>query len=99
MADEDVARVLGVSSNTLQRRRKEREDTSMPAAKASKAWLLAETMAKAEVVFGGTREAAAWMATPAIGLNNSRPIELLQTLQGAELVSDLLTRLEYGVYS
>ena len=34
-----------------------------------------------------------------MGLNDQRPIELLQTVQGTELVTDFLTRLEYGVYS
>ena len=34
-----------------------------------------------------------------MGLDGKRPIELLQTVQGAELVTDFLTRLEYGVYN
>jgi putative toxin-antitoxin system antitoxin component (TIGR02293 family) len=56
-------------------------------------------MAKASEVFGGVRQAEAWMDKPAMGLDGCRPIEMLQTLQGAEVVNDFLTRLEYGVYS
>jgi len=39
------------------------------------------------------------MSKPAVGLDRQRPIDLLQTVQGAELVSDLLGRLEFNVYS
>ena len=71
----------------------------MPADLASKAWLFAETLAQATEIFGGKEEAECWMSKPAMGLDGQRPIELLQTVQGAELVNDFLTRLEYGVYS
>ncbi len=94
----DVADVLGVSTRTLDRQRTAPE-RSMPADVASRTWMLAETMAKASEVFGGVRQAEAWMDKPAMGLDGCRPIEMLQTLQGAEVVSDFLTRLEYGVYS
>jgi putative toxin-antitoxin system antitoxin component (TIGR02293 family) len=94
----DVAKVLGISTRTL-RRQTLTPDKAMPADLASKAWLLAETLAKATDVFGGIDEAQRWMAAPAMGLNGQRPIDLLQTVQGAELVTDFLTRLEYGVYS
>lgn len=94
----DVAKVLGVSTRTL-RRQSEAPDKPMPADLASKAWLFAETLAKATEIFGGKEEAERWMSRPASGLDGRRPVELLQTVQGAELVNDFLTRLEYGVYS
>jgi putative toxin-antitoxin system antitoxin component (TIGR02293 family) len=94
----DVAKVLGISTRTL-RRQSETPDKQMPADLASKAWLFAETLAKATEVFGGKEEAERWMSKPAMGLDGQRPIDLLQTVQGAELVNDFLTRLEYGVYS
>jgi len=94
----DVADVLGVSARTLDRQRSA-PGRSMPAGVASRTWMLAETMAKASEVFGGVRQAEAWMDKPAMGLDGCRPIEMLQTLQGAEVVNDFLTRLEYGVYS
>lgn len=94
----DVADVLGVSTRTLNRQRTAPE-RSMPADVASRTWMLAETMAKASEVFGGVQQAEAWMDKPAMWLDGCRPIEMLQTIQGAELVNDLLTRIEYGVYS
>jgi putative toxin-antitoxin system antitoxin component (TIGR02293 family) len=98
VAEEDVAKVLGISTRTL-RRQSEAPDKQMPADLASKAWLFAETLAKATEVFGGKEAAEQWMSRPAVGLSGQRPIDLLQTVQGAELVNDFLTRLEYGVYT
>jgi putative toxin-antitoxin system antitoxin component (TIGR02293 family) len=94
----DVASVLGISARTLQRQ-KVSPKKAMPVDLASKAWMLAETLAKASEIFGSREEAEAWMARPAMGLDGQRPIDLLRTLQGAEIVNDFLTRLEYGVYS
>ena len=94
----DVAKVLGISTRTL-RRQSETPDKQMPADLASKAWLFAETLAKATEIFNGKEAAERWMSKPVMGLDGQRPIDLLQTVQGAELVNDFLTRLEYGVYS
>jgi putative toxin-antitoxin system antitoxin component (TIGR02293 family) len=71
----------------------------MPGDLASKASLFAKTLARATNIFGGKEAAQRWMANPAMGLNQQRPVDLLQTAQGAELVNDFLIRLEYGVYS
>ncbi len=94
----DIVNVLGISARTL-RRQSETPDKPMPADLASKAWLFAETWAKATEIFGGKEEAERWLSSPAMGLDRQRPIALLQTVQGAELVNDFLTRLEYGVYT
>ncbi|TIY10108.1 MAG: DUF2384 domain-containing protein, partial [Mesorhizobium sp.] len=40
-----------------------------------------------------------WLERPAIGLDQRRPIDLLATPAGVELVEDYLERLEYGVYA
>ena len=71
----------------------------MPPDLASRTWHFAEVLAQAAEVMGGHDAAERWMAAPAAGLDGARPIELMRTLQGAELVSDLLGRLEHGVYS
>lgn len=42
-------------------------------------------------------EAEQWLERPAIGLDQRRPIDLLGTPAGVELVEDYLERLEYGV--
>jgi putative toxin-antitoxin system antitoxin component (TIGR02293 family) len=98
LSESDVANVMGISARTL-RRQKETPKKSMPADLASKIWLFAEILAKAAEVFGGKDEAERWMSQEAMGLDGARPIDLLRTVQGAELVKEFLGRLEYGVYN
>jgi len=98
LAEADVVNVLGISARTL-RRQKDTPKKAMPADLASRTWLFAETLAKATEVFGSEDRAEQWISKPAVGLDGQRPIDLLQTVQGAELVSDFLGRLEFNVYS
>ena len=56
-------------------------------------------LSKATEVFGSRAHAKAWMERPALALDDVRPVDLLESPQGVDLVMDLLTRLEYGVYS
>jgi len=94
----DIVKALGISARTL-RRQSETPDKPMPVDLASKTWLFAEIFAKATEIFGGKEDAELWMSKPAMGLDGQRPIDLLQTVQGAELVNDFLSRLEFGVYT
>jgi putative toxin-antitoxin system antitoxin component (TIGR02293 family) len=98
LSELDVANVVGVSTRTL-RRQKDDPKKAMPTDLASKTWHFAETLAKATDVFGSRQEAERWMSQEAMGLDGARPIELMCTLQGAELVSEFLGRLEHGVYN
>ena len=95
---DDIAAAVGLSTRTL-RRQKEQPAKPMPPDLASKTWLLAETLSQAGTVFGSRDAAERWMARPAMGLDGARPIALMQTLQGAELVTEFLGRLEHGVYN
>ncbi len=55
-------------------------------------------VAKATGVFGTIADARAWLARPAIGLNQRRPIDLLDTPAGVDMVANFLEQLKYGVY-
>ncbi len=57
----------------------------MPSTLITSAWLFAETLAKAIEAFGSQGKAEEWLGKPAMGLDGQRPIEPLQTVQGAEL--------------
>ncbi|MDT7838378.1 type II RES/Xre toxin-antitoxin system antitoxin [Aquabacterium sp. OR-4] len=98
LSADEVADAVGISARTL-RRQKEQPGKLMPPDLASRTWQLAEVLVQASAVLGGRAEAERWMARPATGLDGSRPIDLLRTLQGAELVTEFLGRLEHGVYS
>lgn len=58
----------------------------------------AEILAKATELFGSRQEAEHWLERPAIGLNRHRPIDLLATPAGAELVKTFLAQIEFCVY-
>jgi putative toxin-antitoxin system antitoxin component (TIGR02293 family) len=55
-------------------------------------------LTKAEEVLGGREAAEHWFAVPAIGLNCQRPVDLMATEHGVELVKTLLDRIQHGVY-
>ncbi len=59
---------------------------------------LIEIAAIAEKVLGTRELAESWISQPALALNGKRPMDLLTTIPGTEVVKDLLTRLEFGVY-
>lgn len=96
--ESEVAKVVGVSDRTL-RRHREKPETPMSSDVAGKTLLFAQVLAQAVQVFGSQADAEEWLNRPALALANARPIELLQTVQGADLVKDQLVRLEYGVFS
>ena len=65
---------------------------------SGRTWKFAEILAKATAVLGSQEEAEQWLERPAIGLNQRRPIDLLATPAGVEMIEDFLERLEFGVY-
>ncbi|MDI1240027.1 MAG: MbcA/ParS/Xre antitoxin family protein [Polaromonas sp.] len=40
-----------------------------------------------------------WLMTPAMGLDQRRPVDLMQTIDGIAQVTQLLLRMRYGVYA
>ena len=98
LSDADVANAVGISTRTL-RRQKEEPGKRMPPDIGSRVWQLAETLGLAEEVLGDKLAAERWMNEQALGLDGKRPIELLQTSQGAALVMQFLERLKFGVYN
>jgi putative toxin-antitoxin system antitoxin component (TIGR02293 family) len=57
------------------------------------------TYQKASEIFGTDELAQKWMKRPNTALNGRTPIESVKNRFGAEEVLDVLTRIEYGVYS
>jgi putative toxin-antitoxin system antitoxin component (TIGR02293 family) len=49
-------------------------------------------------VLGSRAAAEHWLATPALALDQRRPVDLLQSVEGMALVTTLLTRMDYGTY-
>lgn len=96
--DESFARAIGMSHRTYQRHTAE-NIRQLSSEQSGRAWKLAEILAKATSIFGSKEEAEQWLERPAVGLDQRKPIDLLATPAGVELVEDFLARLEYGVYA
>jgi putative toxin-antitoxin system antitoxin component (TIGR02293 family) len=88
---------LGMSWRTFQRR-KIAPKKPLSLDQSGRTWKFAEILAKATSVFGSQEEAEQWLEQPAVGLEQRRPLDLLSTPAGVELVDRFLNRLEYGVY-
>lgn len=90
--------VLGISQKTMQRRSASATKTLDPNA-SDRALRLVSVTSQAIDVLGSQEAAERWLASPAIGLDRRKPIDLLQSTEGTEMVKTLLTRMDYGVYS
>ncbi|CAN7641943.1 type II RES/Xre toxin-antitoxin system antitoxin [Brucella pituitosa] len=96
--NESLEKAIGMSLRTWQRR-KDTPSKPLSQEQSGRTWKFAEILAKATDIFGSQLEAEQWLERPAIGLDQRRPIDLLGTPAGFELVEDHLNRLEYGVYA
>jgi len=92
-----LEKAVGMSLRTFQRR-KGAPDKLLNRDQSGRTWKFAEILAKATEVLGSQEDAEQWLESPAIGLNRHRPIDLLETPAGVELVEAFLKRIEYGVY-
>lgn len=97
-ATETLGKAVGMSLRTYQRRQGGPAKALNPE-QSGRAWKFAEVLSRATAVFGSQEEAEHWLERPAIGLEQRRPIDLLATPAGVEMVEDHLTRIEYGVYT
>jgi putative toxin-antitoxin system antitoxin component (TIGR02293 family) len=93
---DEVLAALGVSWRTIERKARKKP---LSPEQSGRVFKFAEVLAKATDVLGSQEGAEAWLSRPAVGLNQQRPIDLLATAAGVELVESFLTRLDYGVYS
>lgn len=65
---------------------------------SSQLWLLAATFKQALHVMGNARLALTWLRNRQIGLNGQRPLDLLKTPLGIEVVVNFLDQIDGGVY-
>jgi putative toxin-antitoxin system antitoxin component (TIGR02293 family) len=93
-----VRKAVGLSVRTVQRRNQTPQKPLSPE-QSGRAWKFAELLAQATDVLGSQEAAEQWLNTPAMALDQRRPIELLSTAVGADMVQRLLSRIEYGVYT
>lgn len=93
---EEIAAVLHISERTLQRYT---PSTLVKTEYADRAIELARLYERGIEVLGSTDAFNTWMRTPNRALNNEKPLNLLDTSIGFDLILQVLGRLEYGVFS
>lgn len=97
--EDAIDKVVGISKRTLQRHGKSGATERLSREQSGRLYKAAEIMAKASDVFGSDQAAERFLGEPALALNGMKPIDLLSTPAGAELVEKHLGRLDYGVYT
>lgn len=93
----ELAGVLGMSLATLHRRKSDRQ--RLRADESARAYRLARLTVRAAEVLRSEDDARAWLRQPVLALGQRTPLELAASEVGAELVLQVLGRLEHGVYT
>ncbi len=96
LPQKDTAELIGVSIRTYQRQSK---TTSMTFAASENILKLAELYEIGLSAFDNSSDSfVTWLDSPIPALNNDKPIQLLSSSLGIDLVKEELLRIEYGVY-
>ena len=96
--DKQFYNVLGITERTMQRRAASSTKT-LDANASDRALRLVTVLNQATDVLGSQEAAERWLGSPAIGLDQRVPIDLLQSSEGTAMVKTLLSRMDYGVYA
>lgn len=96
LSREGLSRMLSMPERTMARRQKQARLTADESDRLIRA---ARVMANAKRVLGSRDKAAHWLRTANRALDGAAPLFLLDTDIGAEQVSEILGRIEHGIYS
>jgi putative toxin-antitoxin system antitoxin component (TIGR02293 family) len=88
--------LLGISDRTLARRR---EQQILSKAESDRLYRVARVAARAEEVLGSSQAVERWLKVPLPALEFETPLSMLDTDEGAQMVCDILGRIEHGVFS
>ncbi len=91
-----LAEVLPVTERTIQRYTLKKHFNR---AVSEQILQLAEVAARGTEVFGDRERFLEWMKTPSAALADKKPLSLLHSKFGSEMVLDELGRIEHGVFS
>jgi putative toxin-antitoxin system antitoxin component (TIGR02293 family) len=94
-----LEKAVGISLRTFQRRKKDGGKVRLSKEQSGRAFKFAEIVGLATQVLGSQNAAEEWLSSPALGLDEERPLDLLDTPAGVELVETYLGRMAHGVYT
>jgi len=96
---EMLGKMVGISFRTLQRRKRHGAAGRLSREQSGRLYEAAKIVALGIDVFGSTERAVRFLQEPAMALNRIRPMDLLATPAGVELVQRHLARLGLGIYT
>jgi len=92
----EVLPALRIARRTMERRK---VTGRLLPHESERVYRLAKILAFAESVLGTKEKARNWLQTPNRALGNVSPLSLLETEAGVDEVTNVLGRIEFGVYS
>lgn len=95
--DEQWSNFLHINIRTLQRYKGEKSHVFKPN-QSERIFELAEVISTGYEVFDNADDFNLWLNFPSPALGNQKPIELLDTSYGKDLVLAELNRIEYGIF-
>lgn len=94
--EKEMANVCRISQRTISRMQ---NDQNLPPQSAEILISILQTYFRAVQVFGSKETAHAWLKTPLQALNGKTPLQAVSNRFEAEIVMNILGRIEYGVFS
>jgi putative toxin-antitoxin system antitoxin component (TIGR02293 family) len=92
----DVLPALRIARRTMDRRK---QTGRLSPEESERVYRVAKILAFAESALGTKEKARHWLTSRNRALGNVTPLSLLETEAGADAVTNVLGRIEYGVYS
>ena len=86
--------ILKIPSRSL----REKKDNLLSPAASAHLMKLAELVARGKEVFGKEERLKAYLQSPIPALEGKKPVELLGSVMGIQLILDEFIRIEHGVY-
>lgn len=93
---EELLRIIGISTSTLARRRKQHTFKTQESDRLAR---LAQLLEHTIDTLGNVDRARDWFKSPKKALSGHSPLEYSDTEQGAREIEKLLIRLDHGVFS
>jgi putative toxin-antitoxin system antitoxin component (TIGR02293 family) len=97
LSKKKISELLGISVRTLERHQKKLKPLNP--VQSDRILRYARIAAHAEETFEDAETARNWLKRPNQALGGEIPLDLLDTEAGVQQVDDVLTRIEYGIYS
>lgn len=88
---------LNINIRTLQRYKREKAHIFKPL-QSERIFELAEVVSVGNMVFDSPENFRNWLITPSVALGREKPIELLDSSYGKDLVLAELNRIEHGIF-